>query len=117
MSISERLTEHTVRLQPFNCYNPLKFNKIVLDHIPRTTRAIEPLRTSPVNQRTNLEQAQDPSTAKPQTSQPETKRRALTGAQFITVHRQAILQLFVESGTRKLRSWNPGQNFSLMLIG
>ena len=35
---------------------------------------------------------------------------------YITVHRQAILLLFVESGTRKLRkSWNPGQNFSLKL--
>ena len=37
---------------------------------------------SPVNQRTNPEQAQDPPEAKPQTPQPETKRQVLTGAQF-----------------------------------
>ena len=35
---------------------------------------------------------------------------------FITVHRQAILLLVVESGHENWeKSWNPGQNFSLML--
>ena len=54
-----------------------------------TTRTIQPLKTlnnaeilSPVNQRTNPEQAQDPPKAKPQTPQPETKRQALTDAHF-----------------------------------
>ena len=37
---------------------------------------------SPVDQRTNPEQAQDPPTAKPQTPQPESKHQVLTGAQF-----------------------------------
>ena len=66
-----------------------KFDKIVVDHIPGTTRTIQPLKTlnnaenlSPVNQRTNPEQAHDPPKAKPQTPQPETKRQVLTGAQF-----------------------------------
>ena len=131
---AERLTEHTVRLQPLKVgdwvfiqnqtgNHPLrwdrtgtvievkqfkqyavkvdgsgrvtlrnrkflrKFDKIVVDHIPGTTGTIQPLKTlnnaenrSPVNQRTNSEQAQDPPKAKPQ---PETKRQVLTGAQFI----------------------------------
>ena len=66
-----------------------KFDKIVVDHIPGTTRTIQPLKTlnnaenlSPVNQRTNPEQAQDPPKRKPQTPQPETKHQVLTGAQF-----------------------------------
>ena len=138
---SERLTEHTVRLQPHKVGDrvfiqnqtgnqPLrwdrtgivieekhfdqyavkvdgsgrdtlrnrkflrKFDKIVVDHIPGTTRTVQPLKTlnnaenlSPVNQRTNPEQAQDPPKAKPQTPQPETKRQILTGAQF-TQHLQ-----------------------------
>ena len=37
---------------------------------------------SPVNQRTNPQQAKDPLTAKLQTRQPETKRQVLTGALF-----------------------------------
>ena len=60
-----------------------------MDHIPGTNRNIQPLKTlnnaenlSPVNQRTNPEQAQDPPKAKLQTRQPETKRQVLTGAQF-----------------------------------
>ena len=71
-----------------------KFDKIVVDHIPGTTRTIQPLKTvinaenlSPVNQRTNPEQAQDPPKAKPQTPQPETKRQVLTGAQFTQLPR------------------------------
>ena len=132
---AERLTEHTVRLQPLKVgdrvfiqnqtgNHPLrwdrtglvievnqfdkyavkvdgsgrvtlrnrtilrKFDKIVVD-IPGTTHTIQPLKTlnnaenlSPVNQRTNPEQAQDPPKAKPQTPQPETKRQILAGAQF-----------------------------------
>ena len=60
-----------------------------MDHILGTTRTIQPLKThnnaenlSPVNQRTNPEQAKDPPRAKPQTPQSETKRQVLTGAQF-----------------------------------
>ena len=71
-----------------------KFDKIVVDHIPGTTRNIQLLKPlnnaenlSPVNQRTNPEQAQDPPKAKPQTPQQETKRQVLTGAQF-TQHPQ-----------------------------
>ena len=52
-----------------------KFDKIVVDYIPGTTRTIQPLKTlnnaenlSPVNQRTNPEQAQNPPKAKPQTN-------------------------------------------------
>ena len=132
---AERLTEHTVRIQPLKVgdrvffqnqtgNHPLrwdrtglvievkqfdqyavkvdgsgrvtlwnrkflrKFDKIVVD-IPGTTHTIQPLKTlnnaenlSPVNQRTNPEQAQDPPKAKPQTLQPETKRQILTDAQF-----------------------------------
>ena len=132
----ERLTEHTVRLQPLEVgdrvfiqnqtgNHPLrwdrtglvievkqfdqyavkvdgsgrvtlrnrkflrKFDKIVVDHIPGITRTIQPLKPlnnaenlSPVNQRTNPEQAPDPPKAKPQTPQPETKRQVLTGTQF-----------------------------------
>ena len=133
---AERLTEHTVRLQPLKVgdrvfiqnqtgNHPLrwdrtglvievkqfeqyavrvdgsgritlrnwkflrKFDKIAVDYVHGTTRTIQPLKTlnnaenlSPVNQRTNSEQAQDPPKAKPQTPQPETKRQVLTGAQF-----------------------------------
>ena len=133
---AERLTEHTVRLQPLKVgdrvfiqnqtgNHPLrwdrsclvieveqfdqyavkvdgsgrvtlrnrkflrKFDKIVVDYIPGTTRTIQPLKIlnnaenlSPVNQRTNPERAQDPPKGKPQTPQPETKRQVLTGAQF-----------------------------------
>ena len=64
-----------------------KFDQIVVDYIPGTTRTIQPLKTlnnaenlSPVNQRTNPEQAQDPPKAKPQTPQAETMRQVLTGA-------------------------------------
>ena len=67
-----------------------KSDKIVVDHIPGTTHTIQPLKTpynaenlSPVNRRTNPEQAKDPPTAKPQTPQPELTRQVLTGAQFI----------------------------------
>ena len=133
---AERLTEHTVRLQPLKIgdrvfiqnqtgNHPLRwdrtglvievkqsdqyavkvdgsdrvtlwnrkflrnFDKIVVDHIPCTTRTIQPLKTlnnaenlSPVNQGTNPEQAQDPPKGKPQTPQPETKHQVLTGSQF-----------------------------------
>ena len=65
---------------------PRKLDKIVVDHIPGTTHIIQPLKTpnnaenlSPVNQRTNREQAKGSPTAKPQTPQPETKRQVLTG--------------------------------------
>ena len=132
---AERLTEHTVRLQPLKVgdrvfiqnqtgNHPLRwdrtglviemkqfdqyavkvdgsgrvtlrnrnflreFDNIVVD-MPGTTRTIQPLKTlnnaenpSPVNQRTNPEQAQDPPKGKPQTPQPETKRQVLIGAQF-----------------------------------
>ena len=60
-----------------------------MDHIPGTTHTIQPLKTpnnaenlSPVNQRTNPEEAKDPPTTKPQTPQPETKHQVLTGTQF-----------------------------------
>ena len=64
----------------------------------RYYRTIQPLKTlnnaenlSPVNQRTNPEQAQDPPKAKPQTPQPETKRQVPTGAQFTQhPHRQTV---------------------------
>ena len=56
-----------------------KFDMIVVHHIPGTTRTIQPLKTlnntenlSPVNQRVNPEQAQDPPKAKPQTPHSET---------------------------------------------
>ena len=65
------------------------FDKFLVDHILGTTHTIQLLKTpnnaailSPVNQRTNPEQAKDPATARPQTPQPETKRQVLTGAQF-----------------------------------
>ena len=77
-----------------------KFDKIVVD-IPGTTRTIQPLKTlnnaenlSPVNQRTNPEQAQDPPKAKPQTPQPETKRQVLTGAQFTQPPAEANCPIF-----------------------
>ena len=66
-----------------------KFDKIVVDHIHGTTHTMQPMKTpnnadnlSPVNERTNPEQAKDPPTAKPETPQSETKRQDLTGAQF-----------------------------------
>ena len=144
---AERLTEHTVRLQPLKVgdrvfiqnqtgNHPLrwdrtglvievkqfdqyavkvdgsgrvtlrnrkflrKFDKIVED-IPGTTRTIQPLKTlnnaenlSPVNQRTNPEQAQDPPKAKPQTPQPETERQVLTGAQFTQPPAEANCHIF-----------------------
>ena len=144
---AERLTEHTIRLQPLKVgdrvfiqnqtgNHPLrwdrtglvievkqfdqyavkvdgwgrvtlrnrkflrKFDKIIVD-IPCTTHTIQPLKTlnnaenlSPVNQRTNPEQAQDPPKAKPQTPQPETKRRVLTGAQFTQQPPEANCPIF-----------------------
>ena len=154
---AERLTEHTVRLQPLKVgdrvffqnqtgNHPLrwdrtgsvievkqfdqyavkvdgsgrftlrnrkflrKFGKIVVDHIPGTLRTIKPLKTlnnnenlSPVNQRTNPKQAQDPPKAKPQTPQPETKRRDLTGAQF-TQHPQRQTVPYSPQRHRQLQS-------------
>ena len=83
-----------------------KFDKIVVD-IPGTTRTIQPLKTlnnaenlSPVNQRTNPEQAQDPPKAKPQ---PETKRQVLTGAQF-TQHPQRQTVPYSPQRHRQLQS-------------
>ena len=67
-----------------------KFDKLVVDHIPGTTHTIQLLKNpnnaenlSPVNQRSNPEQARDPPTAEPQTLQPEIKRQVQTGAQFL----------------------------------
>ena len=78
-----------------------EFDKIVVDHIPGTPRTIQPLKTlnnaenlSPVNQRTNPEQAQYPPKAKPQTPQPETKLQVLTGAQFTQRPAEANCPIF-----------------------
>ena len=87
-----------------------KFDKIVGDHIPGTTRTIQLLKTlnnaknlSPVSQRTNPEQAQDPPKGKPQTPQPETKRQVLTGAQF-TQHPQRQTVPYYRQRHRQLQS-------------
>ena len=93
-----------------------KFDKIVVDHIPGTTHTIQPLKTPnnaenlpPVNQRTNPERAKDPSTAKQQTPQPETKRQVLTGAQFTQrPQRPWQLQLKPHSSSTALET-NPSE--------
>ena len=87
-----------------------KFDKIVGDHIPGTTRIIQLLKTlnnaknlSPVSQRTNPEQGQDSPKGKPQTPQPETKRQVLTGAQF-TQHPQRQTVPYSRQRHRQLQS-------------
>ena len=81
-----------------------------MDHIPGTTRTIQPLKTlnnaenlSPVKQRTNPEQAQDPPNAKPQLPHPGTKRQVLTGAQF-TQHPQRQTVPYSPQRHRQLQS-------------
>ena len=64
---------------------------------------------SPVNQRTNPEQAKDPPTATTQTPQPESKRQVLTGAQFTQrPHRHRQLQFKPHSSSTALQI-NPSE--------